>query len=240
MRSLSLTDATMLVVSSTIGSGIFLTPGAVADLLPHPGLILAAWLVGGALSLAGALANAELGAMYPHAGGDYVYLREAYHPAAGFLVGWLTFFVIYAGSIATLALGFAEGLASFVALGAAGKMAVAIALTLATTWINYLGVRPGAHLNNITGILKVVALVALVVAAPLFGHGSTEHLQPLVAGAGIGVDAPPSVWRSRRCCSPISDGTRRSTSRARSTPPSATCRARCCSASASARRSTWP
>src|SRR5438093_656505 len=90
-RGLSLNDATMLVVSSVIGSGIFLTPGAVAGLLPHPGLILAAWVAGGLLSLAGALANAELGAMYPHAGGDYVYLREAYHPAAGFLVGWLTY-----------------------------------------------------------------------------------------------------------------------------------------------------
>ena len=66
-RGLSLNDATMLVVSSVIGSGIFLTPGPVAGLLPHPGLILAAWVVGGLLSLAGALANAELGAMYPHA-----------------------------------------------------------------------------------------------------------------------------------------------------------------------------
>ena len=71
----------MLCVSSVIGVGIFLTPGTVADVLPHPGLFLLAWFVGGLLSLAGALANAELGAMYPHAGGDYVYLREAYHPA---------------------------------------------------------------------------------------------------------------------------------------------------------------
>lgn len=184
VRSLSLADATMLVVSSTIGSGIFLTPGAVADLLPHPGLILAAWLAGGVLSLAGALANAELGAMYPHAGGDYVYLREAYHPVAGFLVGWLTFFVIYAGSIATLALAFAEGLASFVALGTAGKMAVAIGLTLATSWVNYVGVRPGAHLNNAIGYLKLAALVALAVAGPLLGHGSAANFQPLVTGAG--------------------------------------------------------
>src|SRR5262245_17051856 len=109
-RQLSLTDTTMLVVSSVIGVGIFLTPGTVADKLPHPGLVLAAWLVGGLLSLAGALANAELGAMYPHAGGDYVYLREAFHPIAGFLVGWLTFFVIYAGTVATLAVGFADGM----------------------------------------------------------------------------------------------------------------------------------
>ena len=110
-RELSFFDATMLVVSSVIGVGIFLTPGSIAESLPAPGLILAAWFVGGLLSLAGALANAELGAMYPHAGGDYVYLREAYHPVAGFLAGWLSFFVIYAGTVATLAVGFAEGLA---------------------------------------------------------------------------------------------------------------------------------
>ena len=105
LRELSLLDATFLVVASVIGSGIFLTPGRIADLLPHAGLFLAVWVVGGLLSLAGALANAELGAMFPHAGGDYVYLREAFHPVAGFLVGWLSFFVIQAGTVATLATG---------------------------------------------------------------------------------------------------------------------------------------
>src|SRR5215831_2271903 len=128
-RGLSLTDATMLCVSSVIGVGIFLTPGTVASILPSPGLVLAAWLLGGLLSVAGALANAELGAMYPHAGGDYVYLREAYHPLAGFLVGWLSFFVIYAGTVATLADGFAEGLARFVTLGAFGKTLAAVGIT---------------------------------------------------------------------------------------------------------------
>ena len=113
----------MLVVSSVIGVGIFLTPGTIADILPAPGLILTAWIAGGMLSLAGALANAELSAMFPHAGGDYVYLREAYHPIAGFLVGWLSFFVIYAGTVATLAVGFAEGLEHFVPLGPAGRIA---------------------------------------------------------------------------------------------------------------------
>ena len=98
-----------------IGSGIFLTPGPIADLVPHTGLILLAWAFGGLLSLAGALANAELGTMFPRAGGDYVYLREAFHPVAGFLVGWLTFFVIFAGTIATLAVGFAEGVGSALA-----------------------------------------------------------------------------------------------------------------------------
>jgi APA family basic amino acid/polyamine antiporter len=182
-RQLSLTDATMLCVSSVIGVGIFLTPGTVADVLPHPGLFLLAWFVGGLLSLAGALANAELGAMYPYAGGDYVYLREAYHPLAGFLVGWLSFFVIYAGTVATLAAGFSEGLAHFVGLGVAGKAIVAVAVTLVTSWVNYAGVRAGARFNNITGYVKIAALVALALAGPLFGAGRVANLHPLVAGA---------------------------------------------------------
>src|SRR5258706_11301492 len=124
--ALGLTDATLLCVASVIGSGIFLTPGAIAERLPHPGLILAVWLVGGLLSLAGALANAELGAMYPHAGGDYVYLREGYHPAAGFLIGWLSFFVIYAGTVASLAAAFAEALAPHLGLGPVSVLVLAI------------------------------------------------------------------------------------------------------------------
>src|SRR5262245_37325883 len=180
-RGLSLTDATMLVVSSVIGVGIFLTPGSVANVLPQPGLILGAWLVGGALSLAGALANAELGAMFPHAGGDYVYLREAYHPVAGFLAGWLSFFVIYAGTVATLAVGFAEGLAHFVPISGGGRTALAVAITIATSWVNYIGVRTGARVNNLTAVIKIVALFGLAVVGPLLGGGGdVGHLDPLL------------------------------------------------------------
>jgi APA family basic amino acid/polyamine antiporter len=178
-RELTFFDATMLVVSSVIGVGIFLTPGTIADVLPSPGLILTAWIVGGLLSLAGALANAELSAMYPHAGGDYVYLREAYHPVAGFLAGWLSFFVIYAGTVATLAAGFAEGLDHFVPLGPAGKVLAAVLITLATSWINYTGVRAGARVNNATAVIKVVTLIGLVVIGPLLGAGSLGHFSPL-------------------------------------------------------------
>jgi APA family basic amino acid/polyamine antiporter len=177
----------MLVVSSVIGVGIFLTPGAVAKLLPCPGLFLAAWFTGGLLSLAGALANAELGAMYPHAGGDYVYLREAYHPLAGFVVGWLSFFVIYAGTVATLAVGFAEGLAHFAHLGDAGKVISAVAITIATSGINYVGVRAGAQFNNVTGYLKIAALVGLAVAAPIVGGGEIGRLFGSAGDGGASV-----------------------------------------------------
>jgi APA family basic amino acid/polyamine antiporter len=176
-RDLRLRDATYLVVSGVIGSGIFLTPGAIAELLPQPGILLAAWVVGGGLALAGALANAELGAMYPHAGGDYVYLREAYHPVAGFLVGWLSFFVIYAGTIATLAAGFAAGLANFIPLGSGEQIGVAAVVTLGASAINYVGVRWGAAANNLTAVAKLAALGAFVVLGLAFGDGDLERLR---------------------------------------------------------------
>ncbi len=182
-RELKLRDATLLVVSGVIGSGIFLTPGPIAELLPHPGVILAAWLLGGLLSLAGALANAELGAMYPRAGGDYVYLREAFHPVAGFLVGWLSFFAIYAGTIATLAAGFATGLGHFVAIGRGGERAVAIGLILAVSVLNVVGVRWGALANNVTAVVKIGALLAFAALGAALGGGSVGHLRPLVEGA---------------------------------------------------------
>src|SRR5512134_819964 len=154
-RELGTVDTTMLVVASVIGSGIFLTPAAVAGLLPHPGLVLAVWMVGGLLSLAGALANAELGAMYPHAGGDYVYLREGYHPAAGFLIGWLSFFVIYAGTVASLAAAFGEAIAHPIGLGQPGVLGLAIVATVATSAVNYVGVRRGVQVNNWTSWAKL-------------------------------------------------------------------------------------
>jgi len=182
-RELGTVDTTMLVVSSVVGSGIFLTPAAIAGLLPHPGLILAAWLVGGLLSLAGALANAELGAMYPRAGGDYVYLREGYHPAAGFLVGWLSFFVIYAGTVASLAAAFAEAMAPHFHLGAVGVLVLAIAATIATSGVNYAGVRRGVQLNNWSSYLKLAGVTVFVAAALLAGGGDGTRLEPLLAGA---------------------------------------------------------
>jgi APA family basic amino acid/polyamine antiporter len=190
-RALSRGDATMLVVSSVIGVGIFLTPGTVAEHLPHPGVFLAAWVCGGLLSLAGALANAELGAMYPHAGGDYVYLRAAYHPVAGFAVGWLSFFVIYAGTVATLAIGIAEGLGLFLPIGDSAKVAVAVAATVICSRINYVGVRSGARVNNATGYVKVAGLAAVAIVGFAIGRGDTAHLRPLVDGAGA---LPPSAF----------------------------------------------
>jgi APA family basic amino acid/polyamine antiporter len=173
----------MLIVASVVGSGIFLTPGAVADRLPHPGVFLGAWLLGGLLSLAGALANAELGAMYPRAGGDYVYLREAFHPLAGFLVGWLSFFVIFAGTVATLAVAFAASVAPAFGLGAEAHVPLAIGVTVAVSAVNYVGVRWGARVNNLTSYAKIAALLAFALLGPWLGHGDAGNLLPIFAGA---------------------------------------------------------
>lgn len=183
-RELGLRDATLLCVASVIGSGIFLTPGAIADRLPHAGLILAVWVVGGLLSLAGALANAELGAMYPHAGGDYVYLREAFSGFAGFQMGWVSFFAIFTGTVATLASGFAEALDPLIGLGEGGKVLVALAATFGASWLNVVGVRDSARFNNAMALLKIGALAALVLLAPCSNAGDAENLRPLVGGAG--------------------------------------------------------
>jgi APA family basic amino acid/polyamine antiporter len=191
-RELGLHDAVFLVVASVVGSGIFLTPGAIAERLPHPGLILAVWVVGGLLSLAGALANAELGAAFPHAGGDYVYLREAFHPLAGFLAGWLSFFGIFAGTVATLAVGFAQALGPVLDLSGAAQTTLAVATILACSWLNAIGVRHGARANNVTGWIKVGVLAFFVVAAPLSGRGDFANLRPLLDG--VLSAAPPLAF----------------------------------------------
>lgn len=198
-RELRLSDAVFLVVASVIGSGIFFTPGHVAELLPHPGWILLAWLVGGAISLAGALANAELGAMYPRAGGDYVYLREGVHPAAGFMVGWLTFGIIYTGTIAAVAAAFAEGVAGLLGWGEPAAVALAIAVTLLCSGLNYLGVRWGALANNVTSVVKIAALVAFAVAGLALGQGAWSRLSeaPVQGGGEV------TLWAFGLSMSPI-------------------------------------
>ena len=114
----------MLVVGNTIGVGIFTTSGVVAEHLPSPGWILLVWILGGLLSLAGALVWAELGAAFPHAGGEYVYLREACGPFWGFLCGWAAFLASISGSIAVLAIALADYLqALFPALLMRGALA---------------------------------------------------------------------------------------------------------------------
>ncbi|MCH2173642.1 amino acid permease [Myxococcota bacterium] len=185
-RELGLRDATLLVVSGVVGSGIFLTPGGIADVIPSAGLIFVAWLLGGLLSLAGALSNAELAAMYPRAGGDYVYLREAFHPLAGFVVGWLSFLVIYAGTIATLAVGFMAGLSGLVPFAEGTQRLGAVMLILAVSALNFFGVRWGARANNGVAYLKIALIVAFGFIAFASGNGDSGRLvSGMVGGVAV-------------------------------------------------------
>ncbi len=107
-RALTAFDATMVVVGGIIGSGIFMLPSLVAQRLPSAGLVLAAWVAGGAIALAGAFAFAELATLFPKAGGQYVYLREAYHPLVAFLFGWASLLMIQGGGLGAVAITFSQ------------------------------------------------------------------------------------------------------------------------------------
>ncbi len=168
-RQLGLFDATMIVAGGVIGVGIFTSTGIVAASLPHPGWLLLAWLAGGLISLAGALTNAEMGAALPHAGGDYVYLREAFSPLVGFFAGWVTFLVVFCGSVGTLAAGFAEYLAVFApGLPPTG---VALVVTWLSTAVALSGVRSGVRFVDAMSLAKLVAIALLCAVGPLLGEG---------------------------------------------------------------------
>src|SRR5437762_2331279 len=155
-RELGLIDATAIVAGSMIGSGIFIVSADVARTVGAPGWLLLVWVLGGVLTVLSALAYGELAAMMPRAGGQYVYLREAYSPLVGFLYGWTLFLVIQTGTIAAVAVAFAKFLGVLVpwvsaekALLQAGTVSlstqrvVAIAVIALLTWSNSRGLREG-------------------------------------------------------------------------------------------------
>lgn len=178
-RELSLFDSTMINVGTMIASAIFLVPADVAAAVPGIGLMTLAWVLGGAISLLGALSVAELAAAYPRAGGQYAYLREAYGPVWGFLYGWTALLVINTASIAAIAVGFARYVAFFVPLSETSIHIVAVLSIIALTLLNMRGVRLGATTQNILTLAKVGAIVALVGAAFLLPGGSSANLNPL-------------------------------------------------------------
>ena len=151
--------------------------------------------------LAGALANAELGAMYPRAGGDYVYLREAFHPVAGFLVGWLTFFAIYAGTVATLAVGFAASLGEMFGWGRAAVLGIAVVTIVACSALNWVGVRWGALANNVTGWIKGRRADPLRCRRAFHGRG--RRRQPAAARRGRGRGGPRGRLRAGPLARPV-------------------------------------
>jgi APA family basic amino acid/polyamine antiporter len=166
-RALGPFDATMVVIGGIIGSGIFINPYIVAQRLDSTALVLAAWAAGGAIALAGAFAYAELGALFPRAGGQYVYLRDAYHPLAGFLYGWALLALIESGAIAAVAITFATYALRLVGRPDLAPVPLAVAAVILLSFVNYLGVKPGSRVLNVLVVLKVAAL-ALLIGAGLF------------------------------------------------------------------------
>jgi APA family basic amino acid/polyamine antiporter len=162
-RDLSFRDGVAIVVGTVIGSGIYLVPGSVARQIPSMNLVMLVWLAGGLLTLFGALSLAELGAMYPGAGGLYVYLRAAYGRPIAFLYGWGLLTLIHSGSIATLAVAFGLYLSQLMPLSAASQKAASIAVIVLLTMVNILGLRTGKLVQNIMAFCKVGGIALLVV-----------------------------------------------------------------------------
>jgi len=207
IRQLGLFDSSMVMVGIVIGSGIFLTTGIMAKSIPSGGLILLAWLVGGLLTLAGALTYAELGAAMPEAGGQYVYLREAYGPMAGFLFGWILFLVYMTGGIAALALAFAEYIGYFFPyLGtnhiivtldipllkgsllyslSAGQM-IGVSVIILLSIVNFIGVGLGKSIQNVFTVIKIGTLAAIITLGFAIGKGTPPELAMDPAGMSFG------------------------------------------------------
>ena len=178
-RTLGLVDATVVVVGIVIGAGIFLVPNLVARNLPSESLILAVWIFSGVLSFFGALAYAELGAMMPCTGGQYVYLREAFGPLCAFLSGWTFSIVMLSSAIAWLAVGFSIYLSQFVPLSKPMAKAVSIGLIAVLTTINYRGVRAGVAVQRTFTALKLAGIAVLVGGAFLAGGHAIVAATPL-------------------------------------------------------------
>src|SRR6266853_498445 len=188
VRGLGLLDSTMIVAGSMIGSGIFIVSADISRQVGAPGWLLLVWLVTGALTVSAALSYGELAAMMPRAGGQYIYLREAFSPLWGFLYGWTLFLVIQTGTIAAVSVGFARYLGVLVpgiaedryliapvhlstgyAVSLSTTQLVAILLVALLTWTNTRGLEYGRIIQNVFTTAKTGALVGLILVGVLLG-----------------------------------------------------------------------
>ena len=199
-NGLRLIDSTSIIVGTMIGSGIFLAPALIAGIVVTrnlgAGSFIGIWLVGGLLTMCGALSFAELAAAMPRDGGQYIYLREAYSPLWGFLYGWTLFTIIQCGFIAAVSIGFANYVGVFLPfvgpqkivlhLGIFSLSAVqvtAVLLICGLTWANEQGLRTASRAQNLLTAGKLAALFILLAAALLSRHGDWRHFQPLAPAA---------------------------------------------------------
>jgi APA family basic amino acid/polyamine antiporter len=191
IRGLGLLDSTMIVAGSMIGSGIFIVSAEMSRQVGSPGWLLVAWLITGVLTLMAALSYGELAAMMPKAGGQYVYLREAFSPIFGFLYGWTLFMVIQTGTIAAVAVGFARffgvlvpwssesnyiikpiHIGSHYAVSLSTAQVVGVLLIVLLTWMNTRGLRLGKLVQNVFTVAKTGALIALIVLGVTVGYNA--------------------------------------------------------------------
>ncbi len=179
-RRLGAFDATMIVMGGIIGSGIFINPYVVAQQVHTPALILGAWAAGGVIALLGAFVYAELASLRPEAGGQYAYLRDAYHPAVAFLYGWGLLLVVQSGGMAAVAITFARYTIDLTGFAVADWLLATITLVILTI-INILGVRSGSNTQTALMLLKLLAIAMLIV----FGFASRK--------AGVVAGTTPST-----------------------------------------------
>ena len=177
-RVLSLLDATMINAGGIIGSGIFMVPAAVAMFTGSASLFFMVWIAGGIVSLFGALSVAELGAAMPRAGGQYVYLSEAYGPVWGYLYGWSAVAVINTASIAAVGVAFSEYLRFFFPITDVSIKGIAVATIVLLTIINILDVKSGARFQNVFTISKLGAIFGIIILGLVMEGGSNQNLSP--------------------------------------------------------------
>src|SRR5271157_3459663 len=200
VRGLSLLDSVLLLVSGIIGSSIFLTAKDIAGPLPNPKLFFLVWVLGGVISLCACVAFAELGSMFPDSGGQYIYLREAYGDLVAFLYGWMLFSVANGGSIAALAVAAAaytgqvvpvisqeHVVLSFAGIVLTRAHVMALVLITVLTWVNVIGLRRGALLQNVSTWTKFIAMAAFVVLGFAIGKGHWANFSSHGAGLSLGL-----------------------------------------------------
>jgi amino acid transporter len=197
-RVIGFAGGTALIVGITIGGGIFRKPPTIAGLVPNPLVIMGLWTAFGLISICGALAVAELSSLLPRAGGVYVFLREAYGDAAAFVFGWLYVLVTTPTAVAALATVFAEFLLNLLGrvVDVPTVQIIAIAAIVILTCANVRGARVGAAVSEVTTLVKVTALVAIILGAFLLGHGSLSHITEggVVHGGGLARAVASVIW----------------------------------------------
>ncbi|GAB2536287.1 APC family permease [Rhodanobacter koreensis] len=195
-RRLNTWDAAMIVIGGVIGAGIFRTPATVAERTSSGLPLLVLWALGGLLTLAGVLCYAELGSRRPHAGGIYLYLREAFGVLPAFLFGWTMALINYPGSVAAVATTFADYFCSAVGLPDLWIKPSAVGAIVFIVGVNLFGIRAGALMQNIFAVLKLAAIALLVVAGLVLAHGhlggvlAVDRVHPVADGAFVGALLP--------------------------------------------------